>query len=55
MKILSQVKPGAKVPKSLYKQKNSAQELEQYTTVTVKNGNKITLEYMVSEPGSFLK
>ncbi|XP_073985100.1 SEC14-like protein 2 isoform X2 [Rhodnius prolixus] len=55
----SKIKLGGKIPKSLYikNQVDDKEEKneEEYTIVTVKKGDKLRLDYEVTEIGSFLK
>lgn len=57
-KCPSKVKPGAKVPKSYYDKRFLDQKDlagEEYTSVVVKKGGKFTLDFIVAEPGCFIK
>ncbi|XP_050537161.1 SEC14-like protein 2 [Daktulosphaira vitifoliae] len=47
---------GGKVPKEFYlKNEKKLSQMENYTTVTIKKGDKLYLQYNVAEPDSFLK
>ncbi|XP_022207773.1 SEC14-like protein 2 isoform X1 [Nilaparvata lugens] len=55
----SKIPQGGKIPKSYYMRKKmeklAAETKETYTTITVKKGDKLTLDYLAAEEGSFLK
>ncbi|CAH1403383.1 unnamed protein product [Nezara viridula] len=52
----SKVNQGGKIPKSFYiKNQNEKDKNEEYSSVTVKKGDKLRLDYSVPEGGSFLK
>lgn len=59
MKIFSilsyQICQGGKVPKSMYINKNEKDKQNDFTTVTVKKGEKLKLELPVDESGSILR
>lgn len=53
------VKQGGKVPKSLYKKSIELEAddvmTKKYTSVVIKKGNKLNLDFIVADEGCFLK
>ncbi|XP_044755169.1 uncharacterized protein LOC123314116 [Coccinella septempunctata] len=57
-KLLSKIQQGGKIPKSYYMknlQNDDPETEKEYTTVTIKKGDKLKLKFDVHEEGSFLR
>ncbi|XP_077297895.1 SEC14-like protein 2 [Arctopsyche grandis] len=54
-KCSSRIKPGGKVPKNYYNQQMTDEQKANYNNVTIKNGEKHTVDLICAEPGCFLK
>ncbi|CAG9772686.1 unnamed protein product [Ceutorhynchus assimilis] len=57
-RYVTKINQGGKVPKSFYTKKldeNSLSQDREYVTAVIKKGDKITLDFVVEEEGSFLR
>jgi len=52
-KCPKQVRQGGKVPKSMYTKRSESKEI--FVTKVVKKGDKLMLDYLVADPGCYLK
>ncbi|XP_058795807.1 SEC14-like protein 2 isoform X2 [Phymastichus coffea] len=53
-KLISKICQGGKIPKSMYINKNEKDKANEYTTMTVKKGDKLKLEFQSNEIGLLL-